>query len=288
MGPVQTEAETSTYRFASSKAKGMSLVCGRFAQLGLASGALPARLYGSPDFCYRQYFSETDISQVVSSFLGRFGALDVPELNILFRRGGNFSGVSYSGLIVLNVDKSWASMPAAKQMEIQEESPLLMIDAGTDLLCHEIAHQWWGGLLSWKNVSDNWITEGLATYATLIFSRERLGEKAYRNILHRLRQQMKHYAKKGVAADGYKLKLQYDDPRIYQSLVYLKPALMLAEIADRIGEADLCQRLRRILIDCRYRNLGTDEFLVLLSGGDDALLARLSDWIHGLGLPEGV
>ncbi len=287
MGPVRTEADTRTYRFVSGMAKGMSLVCGRFAPVGQVAGALPARLYGSPDFRYQSYFSETDIAQVVSSFLERFGPLDVPELNILLRRGSNFGGVSYSGLIVLNVDKSWACMPAGKQREKREESPLSMIDAGTDLLCHEIAHQWWGGLLSWKNVSDNWITEGLATYATLIYSRERLGEKAYRNILRRLRQQVKRNARKGAAADGFKLKLQYDDPRIYQSLVYLKPALMLAEIADRIGEADLCQLLRRILSDCRYRNLGTNEFLVLLSGGDAALHGRLSDWICGLGLPEG-
>ena len=286
-GAVQTEADISTYRFTSNNAKGMSLVCGRFAQVGLVPGMLPARLYGNPDFRYKNYFSETDISEVVSFLLERFGDLDIPELNILFRRGSIFGGVSYNGLIVLNVDKSWAFMPAGTQRVKRAESPLSMIDAGTDLLCHEIAHQWWGGLLSWKNVSDNWITEGLATYATLAFSRERLGDKAFRDIRHRLRQQIKRYANKGVAADGFKLKRRYDDPRIYQALVYLKPALMLAELADRIGEADLCQRLRRILRDCRYRNLDTDEFLVLLSGGDAALLARLSEWIRGLGLPKG-
>ena len=143
-----------------------------------------------------------------------------------------------------------------------------------------------GGGVSWQTSADNWITEGLATYSSLIYLRERKGEKEFRAVLRRFRRSVNLYAAKGVPADGAKLKLLNRDIRVYQALVYAKPALMLAELADTIGEAELCLRLRGILEAQRCRNLGTEQFLGLLSGGDPALGARLNAWICSRGLPK--
>jgi hypothetical protein len=98
---------------------------------------------------------------------------------------------------------------------------------------------------------------------------------------------VKKYAKLGVPADGFKLKLLNRDLKIYQALVYVKPALMLAAMADTIGEGELCRRLRGILKERRCRNLDTAEFLDVLSGGDENLHARLKEWICSRGLPDG-
>ena len=152
-------------------------------------------------------------------------------------------------------------------------SLLALDNAWNDLMAHELAHQWWGGLVSWETVSDNWITEGLATYSSLLFLKECRGEKAFARVLRRFRNDVKRYAGLGVPADGSKLKLLHRDIRIYQALVYAKPALMLAALADTIGEAELCGRLRGFLAERRGRNVGTAEFLARLSAGDERLAA---------------
>jgi hypothetical protein len=68
-------------------------------------------------------------------------------------------------------------------------------------------------------------------------------------------------------------------------LVYAKPALMLAELADTLGEDELLRRLRSILETHRYRSLGSGEFLDLLGGGDPGLRWRLNEWIFSRDLP---
>lgn len=283
---VQSEPATSTFQFDNSEAKGMALVCGRFTQVGFVDGAIPLKLHGGPGFRYECYFSAADMAGVISFFKERFGALHAPELNVLFRRGSSFGGVSYNGLIVLNVDESWASRPAKSRNEQRRGSPLSLIDPKFDLLAHEMAHQWWGGLISWKAAADNWITEGMATYSTLLLLRQRRGDKAYRKTLSHLRRWVKKYGMKGASADGFKLKLLNRDLRVYQTLVYVKPALMLAELADAIGEGELCRRLQGILKDRRCCNVDTEDFLRLLSAGDAGQQARLAEWIRGRGLPE--
>jgi hypothetical protein len=283
---VQSEQATNTYQFDNSEAKGMALVCGRFTQVGFVDGAIPLKLHGGDGFKFERYFSAADMAGVISFFRERFGPLHVQELNVLFRRGSSFGGVSYNGLIVLNVDESWASRTAKERNEQRRGSPLSLIDAKFDLLAHEMSHQWWGGLISWKAPADNWITEGLATYSTLLLLRERQGEKAYRQALSHLKRWVKKYGAKGACADGFKLKLWNRDLRVYQTLVYVKPALMLAELADAIGEGELCLRLQGILKERRCCNVDTEEFLRLLSAGDESRQARLAEWVRGRGLPE--
>jgi len=223
---------------------------------------------------------------LIAFYRERFGALRVPELNILFKRGCSFGGVSYNGLIVLNVDESWAKRSAKTRSEQRRRSPLSLIDPQLDLLAHEMAHQWWGGIISWKAPLNNWITEGMATYSTLMALRARRGETAYRKTIQSMRRWVKKYGPKGSCADGFKLKLLHRDPGVYQTLVYVKPALMLAELADAVGEGALCLRLRDILEERRSCNLDTDEFLDLLAAGDAQCRASLVEWVCGRGLPQ--
>ncbi len=285
---VLPEASGNMYSFANPAAKGMSLVCGRFRQIGQSAAVIPVHLHGWPGFDYRSFYTDAGIARLISFYTERFGALDVPELNILFRRGNNFGGISYSGLIVLNVDKGWMSLSPRACRGLQSGSLLAMDDAWSDLLAHEVSHQWWGGLISWETAADNWITEGLATYSSLLFLRECRGEKAVAKVCRRFRGEVQRYAGKGVPADGNKLKLLHRDKNIYHALVYMKPALMLAALADRIGETELCRRLYAILRECRCRNVGTAEFLQRLSAGDEALRLRLDEWICNRGLPNGL
>lgn len=282
---VEPESASNTYRFENAQAKGLTFVVGRFQQVGLVGGAIPIRLHGWPACNYKDYFTDANMAQALSFLIEHFGPLDLPELNVLFRSGRCFSGTSYTGLIVLNLEEPSSRFLAAAAKKTQSESMFSIIDAKTDLLIHELAHQWWGGLVSWKTSADNCITEGLATFSTLLYLRESQGEKAYRNALKRLNQQVKRYADLGVPAQGVSLKLMNRGSAVYQALVYVKPALMLAALADRLGEKELLFRLRAILAKRRGCNLDTAEFLSQLSAGDRELSMFLGLWLFKKGLP---
>lgn len=282
---VEPSEEQTHYVFDNAGGKGMSLVFGRFAEIGRLDSFIPVRLHGWPQFNSNWYFPHKDVLRILDFYHERFGPLDLPELHILFQRGRRFGGVSYSGLVIIEVDSAWSSFSLQTRKNIRTRTPLSILDAKTDVLCHELAHQWWGGLVSWKTPQDNWISEGLATYSSLICLRAWKGEKPFRRALAWLRDQAKIYAKLGAPAGDGGLSLFRSDLKAYQAVVYGKPALMFAALGDRIGERELCSRLRSILRDRRHSNLGTAEFLGQLAAGDEALLNWMKTWICRSGLP---
>ena len=50
----------------------------------------------------------------------------------------------------------------------------------SDLVVHEVAHQWFGSLVASGSPRDAWLNEGLATYATDLFFEEHVGVDAFR------------------------------------------------------------------------------------------------------------
>ncbi len=44
------------------------------------------------------------------------------------------------------------------------------------VLAHEVAHQWWGQAVGWKNYHEQWISEGFAQYFATLYARERRGD----------------------------------------------------------------------------------------------------------------
>ncbi|HOW44890.1 MAG TPA: M1 family aminopeptidase [Candidatus Aminicenantes bacterium] len=274
------------YSFSHPLCKGMTLVFGRFRPLGVLAGEIPLRLYGWKGIDFRRYYVESDMAGIAGFYRGRFGPLPVPELAILFRRGEGFRGVSYSGLLVLNVDRRCKGVDPFDRETALETSLLAMADPATDLLAHEMAHQWWGGVVSWKQGNDNWIAEGLATYSSLLYLRQRFGEKRYRAACQRLRAGLERYAGAAVPADGAKLKVQFRDPAVYQALAYVKPALMLVELAGARGEDEVCRRLRGVLEARRGRSLDGREFLDLLADGDPGMRTWMNEWIFSKTMPQ--
>jgi aminopeptidase N len=60
-------------------------------------------------------------------------------------------------------------------------------DYGFDwLLHHELAHEWFGNLVSVSNYADLWIHEGFAAYMQPVYTREVMGEAAFYSRMYRI------------------------------------------------------------------------------------------------------
>ncbi len=61
---------------------------------------------------------------------------------------------------------SFAFLSPQEQADLKLDPVARTIDS--QVLVHETAHQWWGDLVLWKTYRDQWISEGLANYSSLL------------------------------------------------------------------------------------------------------------------------
>lgn len=95
--------------------------------------------------------ARTKVMAAVDDFGRRFGAYPYGELDLVLNdRWTTFSGMEYPGFV-------------------------LLISPGAPVV-HEVAHQWWYGIIGNNEYADPWLDEAFATYATdLHFGDHRLG-----------------------------------------------------------------------------------------------------------------
>ncbi len=54
---------------------------------------------------------------------------------------------------------------------------------GTDIIAHELAHQWFGDKITCKDWHHIWLNEGFATYSEAVYTESRFGESGYKNAI---------------------------------------------------------------------------------------------------------
>src|ERR1041385_4164511 len=51
------------------------------------------------------------------------------------------------------------------------------------VLAHEIAHQWWGQAVGWKNYHEQWLSEGVAQYFAALYGQHQRGADSFSSML---------------------------------------------------------------------------------------------------------
>jgi len=202
----------------------------------------------------------------------------------------------------------------------EERAPLHM-DAAQALgaqyvPAHEAAHQWWGDLITWKTYRDQWVSEGLANYSSLLFLKES-NPIGFREMLEKYRRDLVRKNKDGrlpkdagpVTLGGRLLSSQF--PEAYEAvtygrgtwLFYMLHAMLLDAATEAApkdsshpGVADPFMRALRTVRE-RYEGkaISTRELLDVFAEdlppslryeGKASLDWFLDGWVSGTSLPK--
>jgi hypothetical protein len=128
-------------------------------------------------------------AQAVRYYAERFGPFPYSKLALTQVPGRESQG--WPGLIFLS---SYAFLTPDERREIHMNASQESIDQ--QVPAHETAHQWWGDLVSWKTYRDQWFSEGLANYCSLMMLQEKNPE-AFRQILEKYRRELVEKSKDG-------------------------------------------------------------------------------------------
>jgi hypothetical protein len=154
-------------------------------------------------------------------------------------------------------------------------------------LAHEIAHQWWGQAVGWKNYHEQWISEGFAQYFAALYAHETRGDRVFNDMLRQFRRWALSQSDQGPVHLGYRLGHIKEDLRTYRAIVYNKGAAVLHMLRRLVGDDIFFSGLRTFYEDRRYQKAGTDDLQRAFERVSGLELDRFFDrWIHGTEIPR--
>jgi hypothetical protein len=149
------------------------------------------------------------------------------------------------------------------------------------LTVHELAHQWWGDMITCATWHDVWLNEGFATYSEAIWAEGKAdgGWEAYHN-------HMRARRPSNVNGSVYCYDIS-DVGRIFSGdFSYRKAAWVLHMLRHVVGDETFFDILATYRAAFEYRSAATDDFWAVAEGVCGENLSWFSDpWLYEIGAP---
>ena len=154
-------------------------------------------------------------------------------------------------------------------------------------MAHELAHQWFGQAVGWKNYHEQWLSEGFAQYFAALFARERRGEEAFRDILRQFKRWAVDDSDQGPVYLGYRLGHIKGESRVFRAVVYNKGAAVLHMLRRFVGDEAFFRGVRRYYAENRFKKAGTDDLRKAMEAESSRNLERFFErWIYDSTIPR--
>ncbi len=129
------------------------------------------------------------------------------------------------------------------------------------IIAHEVAHQWWYGLVGNNPINEPWLDESLASYSASVYLEQAEGKTAGEALVAFWRQT--YGTRKDQDPPVNSSALEFSSWVAYRSPVYYQGALFLDALRKEIGDAEFFLLLRRYLATYRFQYATTKDFLRL-------------------------
>jgi len=121
---------------------------------------------------------------------------------------------------------------------------------------HELAHQWFGDLVTETHGTHHWLQEGFATYYALLAEKEVFGEDYYYHKLYETSKQLIEAQK----IDSIPLM----NPKASSLTFYQKGAWALHSLRDRVGDSVFKLSVKKYLQVHQFKNVKTNDFITIV------------------------
>lgn len=152
-----------------------------------------------------------------------------------------------------------------------------------DLIAHEIAHQWFGNMVTETNFSHLWLSEGFATYMANMYLESKYGVDSVKRRLADEREQVVAFA----ASSNMPV---LDTSANYMSLLnansYQKGGWILHMLRQQVGNAVFRKIIQTYYAEFAGKNANTDNFVAVAEAvSGKKLKAFFTQWLTQPGIP---
>ncbi len=261
---VVTETETDRKTFASALAvRDFAIVLGEFEQIsGTADGTAVTYYYYDDVDPQTSLNTSLDSVKTFNSMFGEYPYKSLAVVQTHFLNGG----MEYPALVYIS-DRQKGEMYR-------------------DTIIHEIAHQWWYGVVGNNQISHAWLDETLAEYSATLFYEKNAGYNV--GYSARIADAMKTYALfcerfESTADKSMDRRLpDFNTPMEYTIMTYVKGQIMMDSLRKTIGDDAFFKGFKKYYEDNRFK-IALPENLIgsfeKTSGKD--LMSFFDTWLDG-------
>ncbi|MFZ1018294.1 MAG: M1 family metallopeptidase, partial [Candidatus Cybelea sp.] len=160
------------------------------------------------------------------------------------------------------------------------------IDFSSDpLVSHELAHQWFGDLMTCRDWEHAWLNEGFATFMEAVWREADLGADEYLyNIYHFVlayQREDSHRYRRPIVCNVYRDPIEIFDRHLYQ-----KGAAVLHMLRGELGDARFWRSIARYANDNAQRSVETIDLVRAIEAATGRNLRGFFDqWVYREGYP---
>ena len=147
---------------------------------------------------------------------------------------------------------------------------------------HELAHQWFGNLVTEKNSKHHWLHEGFATYYAYLAEREIFGDDYFYWKLFDTAKTLNEISEKG---EGENLL----NPKASSLTFYEKGAWALAILRAEVGDENFKIGIKNYLKTYQFQNVTVSDFIGIMEKASGKNLKQFKEvWLEGNVFPMDV
>jgi aminopeptidase N len=268
--------KTATYRWKMEQPHASYLITvavGEFTEVRHADGAVPVS----------SWVPKNKVEEAKASF----GKLPAMLRFFEEKTGVAYPYAKYAQILVRDFPGALENVTATAMYDSALHDKRALLDVSSDeIVAHELAHQWFGDLVTCRDWSELWLNEGFAVYFAHLFDEQ---DKGREDMLYGLLADQRQYINAWSSGNRRPVVTnRYDDPdALFDVYAYPRAGAVLHMLRTHLGDELWWKGVNRYLTNNRFRNVETAQLKIAIEEATGQNLAWFFDqWVERMGHPE--
>ncbi len=220
--------------------------------------------------------------------LGKTSNAQTKEMMDVFEKitGFNYPFNKYDQTIVANFDFGGMENVTATTMS-DTEMFLTKPNVVEDLISHELAHSWFGNMVTCKNWGELWLNEGFATFMEAVYREKKYGREDYLRKIQEIAEEFRVDDRISQKRHALYNQQARPDNSLFDVTTYQKGGAVIHTLRETVGDENFWRAVNIYLNRHKFQNVETTDLQRAMEETSKMDLDWFFDqWIYRGGYPK--